>query len=204
VVKRVNSSSHLFFGATLFGATLAANALAHAAERVLVLDPGATKIRFVLEATLHNVEGSARLLEGKVQFDPESGSATGVLRVDARSATTGINARDATMHAEVLESGRFPEVVFVSERIMDARGTASKRIISVVGRIKIHGVEQPLTILIEAKANDQRVRLQGRFVIPYVQWGMKDVSTFLLRVGKTVEIQIDAVGTLDAPVGQAP
>jgi polyisoprenoid-binding protein YceI len=123
--------------------------------------------------------------------------------VDARSAATGIGMRDATMHAEVLESERFPEIVFISERIMDPRGGA-KRIINVAGRIQIHGVEQPLTIPLEATVDEQRVRLQGRFVIPYVQWGMKDASTFWLRVGKSVEVQIDAIGTLSAPAGRAP
>ena len=200
----LRSSTYILFGSVLFGATFLVGSFAHAADRVLLLDPNATKIRFVLEATLHNVEGTARLVEGKIQFDLERGSAAGIVRVDARSATTGIQMRDTTMHAEVLESERFPEVVFVPERLADGRGEPSKRGFNVEGRIKIHGVEQSLTIPLETTVEGKRVRLQGRFVLPYIQWGMKDVSTFLLRVGKTVEIYIDAVGILDPPLGGGP
>ena len=193
----LNSSTHILLWSVLFVAIFLVESFAYAADRTLLLDPNATKIRFVLEATLHNVDGSARLVEGKIQFDLERGSAAGIVRVDARSATTGIQMRDTTMHAEVLESERFPEVVFIPERLVERRGEPSKRSLNVEGRIKIHGVEQSLTIPLETTVDEKRVRLQGRFVLPYVKWGMKDVSTFLLRVGKTVEVHIDAVGMLD-------
>jgi polyisoprenoid-binding protein YceI len=193
----LNSSTHILFWSVLFVATFLVESFIYAADRTLLLDPNATKIRFVLEATLHNVEGSARLVEGKIRFDLERGSAGGIVRVDARSATTGIQMRDTTMHAEVLESERFPEVVFIPERLVEGRGEPSKRSLNVEGRIKIHGVEQSLTIPLETTVDQKRVRLQGRFVLPYVKWGMKDASTFLLRVGKTVEVHIDAVGMLD-------
>ncbi len=41
--------------------------------------------RFFLGATLHTVEGSVRLSEGEIHFDPDRRSATGDARVDARS-----------------------------------------------------------------------------------------------------------------------
>ncbi|MGH7847314.1 MAG: YceI family protein, partial [Candidatus Binatia bacterium] len=115
-----------------------------------------------------------------------------------------IQTRDATMHAEVLESERFPELVFIPERLVDGRGEPSKHSLNVEGRIRIHGVERSLTIPLETTVDETRVRLRGRFVLPYVKWGMKDVSTFLLRVGKTVEVHIDAVGNLNSPLGGPP
>ncbi|HWP56790.1 MAG TPA: YceI family protein [Candidatus Acidoferrales bacterium] len=161
------------------------------------MEPEATKIRFVLQATLHEVAGSARLTEGKIRFDLERGSAAGVVRVDARSATTGIGMRDRRMHAQVLESERFPEIRFVAERVRGLGGGSPKRSGAVEGRISIHGVERPLALPIEAAVDEKRACLRSRFVIPYVEWGMKDVSTFMLWVGKTVEVRVDACGTVD-------
>jgi polyisoprenoid-binding protein YceI len=171
---------------------------------MLTLDPARTDIRFVLEATLHNVEGAARLLEGKIVFDSERGTAGGAVRVDARSASTGIGMRDSKMHADVLESERFPEIVFFPERLVELKGDAARRQLSVEGRIRIRTTERAFAIPVEAEIHDRHVRIRGSFVIPYVRWGMTDVSTFLLRVGATVTVHIDAAGMLDQRLLGAP
>jgi len=181
-------------------AVLLISSAAAAAPRTLLLDAKTTQIRFFLEATLHTVEGRAPLVEGNIQFDLERGTANGAVRIDARSATTGNGIRDATMHANVLESQRFPEIAFLPERISEVRGNSRQRGATVHGRIKIHGGEHPFAIPVEADVDQSRIRIRARFVLPYVQWGMKDESTFLLRVGKTIAVDIDAVGTLDLPL----
>ena len=35
---------------------------------------------------------------------------------------------------------------------------------------------------------------KGKFVVPYVDWGMKDPSNFLFKVNKSVEIDVEASG----------
>jgi hypothetical protein len=104
------------------------------------------------------------------------------------------------MHSDVLESERFPEVVFLPKRLSDYRGDARQGKVTIHGRIQIHGSEHELAIPAEATFDDSRVQLRSRFLLPYVKWGMKDVSTFVLRVGKTVEVSVEATGTLDRPL----
>jgi hypothetical protein len=39
----------------------------------------------------------------------------------------------------------------------------------------------------------------GKFIVPYMKWGMKDPSNFLLKVSDKVELNLTAVGQVNGP-----
>jgi len=82
------------------------------------IDPAKSAVQFTLGALLHTVHGTFRIKSGAVRFDPNSGKASGQISVDVRSGNTGEGTRDRQMHANVLESERFPDAVFSPDRIM--------------------------------------------------------------------------------------
>lgn len=184
----------------LLAAALAAAILAlpAAAEELTVrLDPEKTRVSFTLGATLHSVKGAARLASGEVRFDPESGEASGRVVVDAKSADTGNDGRDADMHGKVLESGRFPEVVLAVERVegrFEREGTSR---LTLHGQLSIHGKSHPVSLAAEVTAKGREVEARLAFAVPYVAWGLKDPSKFMLSVAKEVRVAVDAVGTLE-------
>jgi hypothetical protein len=51
------------------------------------------------------------------------------------------------------------------------------------------------------RREDGHVRVEGTFTVPYVAWGLRDYSNFVLRVAPTVDVQLDVVGRL---AGAAP
>ncbi|MFQ5698973.1 MAG: YceI family protein [Myxococcota bacterium] len=165
----------------------------------LVLDPGACHVGFELGATLHSVEGSFRLTRGEIGFDPETGLADGRVVVSARSGTTGIGLRDRNMHRAVLESETYPEIVFLPQRVAIQRHRDDVLDVELSGSIEIHGVSEPITVPGKAYLEDGRVRVHARFEVPYVRWGLRDYSNFLLRVSPTVEVSLDLVGDLKGP-----
>jgi len=158
----------------------------------LRFDPAHTTIDFTLDATMHTVHGSFQLVSGMVRYDPATGEASGTVVVDARSGDSGNEKRDRDMHDKVLESDAHPTIVLVPERVDGELPQAGRADITVVGSFLIggstHTVEIPFAVTVAGNA----LELQGRFEVPYVEWGLKDPSKFLLRVAKEVAVVIAA------------
>jgi polyisoprenoid-binding protein YceI len=167
---------------------------ATAAERAVVLDPAAGAVAFTLDTTFHEVHGTMALAGGTVRFDPATGAATGTITVDARRAGTGNDRRDRTMHADVLESGRHPTIVFRVERVEGTLVDPGHSDLRLVGVMTLHGADHPMTLAAAVDSAGGRVRGELRFTIPYVAWGMHDPSFFVVRVAKTVDVEVRVEG----------
>jgi polyisoprenoid-binding protein YceI len=159
-----------------------------ASSKSLDLDPAKTEIQFTLHDVLHTVHGTFRLKKGSISYDPDSGKASGEIIVDVTSGASGSDARDSRMHKEILESQRYPEATFMPDRV-DGK-------FDVHGVFRIHGADHELTLHFQVEHTGDHYTASTHFVIPYVQWGLKNPSNFLLKVDKTVEMDIKA--TLNA------
>lgn len=176
---------------SLTGASFA-QGLQHAAD--LNFDPAKTTISFTLGATLHTVHGSFAMKHGSVHFDPVTNKLTGEIVIDAASGRSGNDGRDKKMHADVLESGRYPEIVFRPDRVDGQVASAGVSQIQIHGMFSVHGVEHEITIPIQVEMTAGHWTANAHFAIPYVKWGMKNPSTFVLRVDQSVEIEVQASG----------
>jgi polyisoprenoid-binding protein YceI len=177
---------------------LAACALAaNAADYHLALQPENTRVQFTLGDVLHTVTGTFALKSGAIDFDPETGKASGQIVVDVKSGNSGSEARDKRMHANVLESAKYPEATFTPDRIEGALALAGASNVKLHGAFTIHGVSHEVTMDAQMSTTADHMHATVRFDIPYVAWGMKDPSNFLLKVNKTVQMSIDTSGTLE-------
>jgi len=158
-------------------------------ETALELDPAQTHVDFTVGSTLHTVHGSFQLMRGNIHYDLASGTASGEIVIDAKSGQSGNDSRDKKMHKDILESQRYPEIVFIPDRVEGSLAEAR-----VHGTIKIHGQDHELTLPVRAGALQEQINITTHFAIPYIQWGMKNPSTLFLRVNDKVEIEIRAVG----------
>ncbi len=185
--------------ALLVASILVLAAPAAAEPHRLVLDPAATEISFTLGATLHAVRGRFALAGGELTFDPDTGAASGEIRVDARSGDTGIDRRDRVMHEEVLESARHPLLVLRPERIEVTRESADALAGTLFGRFEVRGGSHPVALAFEGARQGERARVSVRFEVPWVAWGLPNPSNLLLRVDETLAVEVSAGGRLDAP-----
>jgi polyisoprenoid-binding protein YceI len=164
-------------------------------ETVLAMDPDQSKVHFSVESTLHTVHGTFNLKNGTIHFDPESGKAGGEVTVYATSGDSGNDSRNAKMHKEVLETPKFPEAVF---RPMQIEGKVTKTGSSDVklrGVILLHGREHEIVVPVHAELTADHWKGTASFDVPYIQWGMKDPSNWLLKVKPVVHVQMEAQGS---------
>ena len=75
----------------------------------------------------------------------------------------------------------------------DMAMTGSSKIL-VSGVFEVHGAKHDVTIPMELNVDQGRFTGSAQFEVPYVEWGMKDPSNFLLKVNKKVAIQVTFEG----------
>jgi hypothetical protein len=163
----------------------------------VVLDPAQAEIHWTLGGGLHTTHGTFKLKSGELFFNPATGVAEGEILVDATTGESGNADRDKRMQKEVLESNRYPAIFFHPSQIKGAfeAGEATQDLVG-VGTFNIHGEDHPLELPLKVRVSAGVVTATTHFTIPYVAWGMKNPSRFLLKVSKQVEIEVKAKGTL--------
>lgn len=165
----------------------------------LELDPAQSKINWTLSATFHTVHGTFALTKGSVEFDPVTGKVGGDITADARSGQSGDSGRDKNMHEKVIESAKFPTVVFSPDRVEGKIALQGGSKVQIHGIFEIHGAKHQLAVPADVSFSGDRWTAKSVFEIPYVQWGMKNPSNFFLHVGDTVEMELELTGRAILP-----
>ena len=160
------------------------------------LDPQKTEIHWTLGSTLHTVHGTFRLKGGVITYDPTTGAAEGELLVDVTTGESGNSSRDGKMQNEVLESSKYPQAFFHPVKVSGDLKPGTQNV-TVGGTFNIHGADHPLTLQMAVQFDGTDATATTRFTIPYVAWGMKDESTFLLKVDKEVTVDVVSRGTVE-------
>jgi polyisoprenoid-binding protein YceI len=167
---------------------------ASAQQGALELDPARTAVHFTLKTSLHTVHGTFRLKSGQVSFDPATGKLSGLLVVDATTGESGNSGRDSKMHREIIESQKYPEITFAPLEIegpVEMHGASQAR---VKGMFRLHGQDHEMIIPVDVRIAGSDLTLDADFSIPYIAWGLKNPSTFILRASDTVQLNVHAMG----------
>lgn len=167
---------------------------ASAQHASLELDPAQTAVHFTLKTSLHTVHGTFRLKSGKGSFDPLTQKASGLLVVDATSGESGNSGRDSKMHREILESRTYPEITFAPLDVDGPVQTQGDSQVQVKGTFRLHGQDHEITVPVAVRISGSEITLDTNFSVPYLSWGLKNPSTFILRASDTVQVSVHAVG----------
>jgi polyisoprenoid-binding protein YceI len=167
-------------------------------EIQLTLEPTQSQVHWTVDSTLHTVHGTLNLKGGVLHFDPQTGKASGEIIVFSTSGESGNSSRDARMHKEILESPKFPEVIFRPTQIEGSIRLAGPSDLKLHGTLTLHGADHPLTAQVHATLSPDHWTATAAFDVPYIAWGLKDPSNFLLRVKPVVNVNLELSGFLQA------
>jgi polyisoprenoid-binding protein YceI len=163
-------------------------------ELSVVLDPQKTAIQWVLPSTLHTVHGTFSLKHGEILLDPATGKADGVIVVDAKSGQSGNSSRDSRMHREIIESAKYTEISFRPTAFTGSIPREGKATVQLQGIFTLHGTEHAFILPVQLEFLGRRWKASCTFDIPYVSWGLKNPSNFVLKVKPDVQIEIESSG----------
>jgi polyisoprenoid-binding protein YceI len=160
---------------------------------VLVLDPAQCKIHYSVDSTVHTVHGTFNLKSGTVQLDA-SGKATGEIIVFATSGDSGNSSRDEKMHKDVLESAKYPDAIFRPAHVDGKVARNGESDVKLHGIMLLHGAQHEIVAPVHAQLTADHWTGTASFDVPFIEWGMKDPSNWLLKVKPVVHVDLELAG----------
>jgi len=168
---------------------------AFAQQQTFTVNPDASSVGFALIGTGHEVHGTFHVSSGTIQYDRNTPKMSGSIVVSAGSGDSNDKGRDKNMHQKVLETERFSDISFQPQSYTGTIAPSGDSTIQVSGIFTLLGTPHDLTVPMQVHIDGQNVTAKGSFVVPYVKWGLKDPSVFVLKVAKEVHIELSLAGT---------
>jgi polyisoprenoid-binding protein YceI len=172
--------------------------LALAQHQTFTVNPGASQVAFALAGTGHHVQGTFHVLSGSIAFDRIAAKISGLVVVAAGSGDSGEPARDKKMNSDVLDVAHFADVSFAPQSYQGSIADSGDSAIQVTGTFTLHGTPHELTVPMQVHIEGGNCAAKTHFAVPYVKWGLKDPSIFILKVAKEVDIDLTLVGNLSS------
>ena len=98
------------------------------------------------------------------------------------------------MHREILESAKFPEIVFTPMQVTGTVAAEGASKVEVSGQFRLHGQDHDVTLPVEIKSIGGNLQISDSHRNSLCAMGAEEPQQFLLRVCDKVAIEIHAAG----------
>jgi polyisoprenoid-binding protein YceI len=169
---------------------------AMAQHQTFVVNPDASEVRMTLKTTHELVTGTFHIQSGSIDFDRSASKVSGSVVVAAGSGNTGNGSRDKKMKNDILKVDQFTTVSFAAKTYTGTIAPLGDSTIQVSGVFTLLGTPHDLTIPMQIHMERSKATAKARFVVPYVQWGLKNPSFLIWKAENDVTIDLDLVGQL--------
>jgi polyisoprenoid-binding protein YceI len=182
------------FAVLALAVILAPAALAQ--HQTFAVNPDASEVKMTLKTTHELVNGAFHIQSGSVEFDRSAAAMSGSVVVLAGSGKTGNGSRDKRMNKEILQVEQHATVSFEPKSYAGAIAPSGDSTIQATGIFTLLGTPHEITIPILVHLEGTTATAKAHFVLPYIQWGLKDPSFLIWKADHDVAIDLFLTGQL--------
>jgi polyisoprenoid-binding protein YceI len=165
-----------------------------AQHQTFAVNPDASEVKMKLNTTHEVVNGTFHIQSGSINFDRTASHISGIVIVAAGSGKTGNDSRDRKMNKDILKVEQYTNVSFASKAYNGTIAATGDSTIQVSGVFTLLGNPHDLTIPMQIHIDGSKATAKAQFVIPYVQWGLKNPSFLIWKAENDVSIDLNLVG----------
>jgi polyisoprenoid-binding protein YceI len=167
-----------------------------AQHQTLTIDPNASAVKMTLKTTHEIVNGTFHVDYGSIDYDRNAAQISGTVIVAAGSGKTGNESRDKKMNKDILKIQQYSTVTFTPKSYTGSIASSGDSTIQVAGVLTLLGRPHDLTVPMQVRIDGANCAVKSHFMIPYVQWGLKNPSFLIWKADDDVAIDLDLVGHL--------
>ena len=167
-----------------------------AQHQTFVVNPDASEVKMTLKSTHELVNGTFHIQSGSIEFDPSAPRMSGSVVVLAGSGKTGNDSRDKKMNKDILVVEQHATVSFEPKSYAGVIAPSGDSTIQVTGIFTLLGSPHQITIPILVHLDAANATAKAHFVVPYVQWGLKNPSFLIWKADNDVAIDLSLAGRL--------
>src|ERR1700729_2776712 len=175
---------------TVFTLAVMLAPVALAQQQTFVANPDASEVKMTLKTTHEVVNGTFHVQSGSIEFDPSTPKMSGSVVVLAGSGKTGNGSRDKKMNKDILEVEQHATVSFEPKSYAGTIAPSGDSAIQVTGILTLLGTPHDITIPILVHLEGTTATAKAHFVVPSIQWRLKDPSFLFWKADKDVAIDL--------------
>jgi polyisoprenoid-binding protein YceI len=161
-----------------------------------VVNPDGSEVKMTLNTTHEVVVGTFHVQSGSIEFDRSNSKMAGSVIVLAGSGKTGNDSRDRKMYRDVLEVEQYASISFEPKTYAGTIVSSGDSNIQVTGIFTLLGTPHEIKVPILVHLEGTSASAKAHFVVPYVQWGLKNPSFLVWKADNDVAIDVNLAGAL--------
>lgn len=146
------------------------------------------EVVFVADARLHDFEGRATVVSGRVRARGID-EAVGCVMIEAKALDTGIGLRNRFMWEDHLEVAKFPEIRFILTGLADRRAESDHSLMTLEGELTLHGVSRELRIPATVRPADRGLVIEGTAPLRMSDYGIERPAFLFITVKDDVLVR---------------